>query len=157
VGAKPSAAAAPPPLPSLDEQQQQPPSSSRVRRRRAPLDERAELTAPLDALIDALAATAATKGYVVAHAIGAGAPLELMGVDWGADCVARRLDGCNGDNRDATYVSSAPLAALNRRVQVLLLVGVNHVAAGEREGGALFFVVVVSFVCVCSAPPTRKP
>jgi hypothetical protein len=32
----------------------------------------------------------------VAHALGSAAPFELMGIDWGRDCLARGLDFCNG-------------------------------------------------------------
>jgi hypothetical protein len=33
-----------------------------------------------------------------ALAICSAAPLEILGVDWGLDCLQRRLDWCNGEN-----------------------------------------------------------
>ncbi|WIA17005.1 hypothetical protein OEZ85_013917 [Tetradesmus obliquus] len=58
------------------------------------------------------------------------APLDILGVDWGLDCLQRKLDWCNGDNRDATYLSALPMVTLNGPGKVLLVAGVNYVAEG---------------------------
>jgi hypothetical protein len=38
---------------------------------------------------------------------------------------------CEGDNRDATYLSALPMVTLDVPGKVLLVVGVNYVAEGE--------------------------
>jgi hypothetical protein len=58
-----------------------------------------QLLAPaLDLLVGRLAAAAEREGAAVAHSLGAGAALELAGgLDWGGDCLAARVDLCNGE------------------------------------------------------------
>ena len=91
------------------------------------------LGAALDFLIARVERAAARAGLRAAHALGAASPFELAGVDWGADCVARKLDLCNGDNRDAAYITSWPLASVGRAGQRLVVAGVNHAAAGTAS------------------------
>ena len=45
-------------------------------------------------------------------------PLSALGVDWGLQCLERMIDVCNGDNRDALYVSAYPLVALDKASKV---------------------------------------
>ncbi|GBF96219.1 hypothetical protein Rsub_08764 [Raphidocelis subcapitata] len=99
------------------------------------LDSEAPLQPAYDYLIGRIALSAARAGARVAHALGAAPPFDLMGVDWGADCLSRGLDFCNGDNRDATYVTSWPLVTLGRPGQRLVLAGVNHATAGLAAFG----------------------
>jgi hypothetical protein len=39
-----------------------------------------------------------------ALAICSAAPLEILGVDWGLDCLQRRLDWCNGENTGSSLL-----------------------------------------------------
>lgn len=55
--------------------------------------------------------------------------LQGAGIDWGIDCFNRRIDFCNGDNRDAQYIISLPFVSLGHG-KVLYVVGLNHVATG---------------------------
>jgi hypothetical protein len=58
-----------------------------------------QLLAPaVDLLVGRLAAAAQRNGAAVAHGVGSGAALELAGgLDWGGDCLAARVDLCNGE------------------------------------------------------------
>lgn len=46
--------------------------------------------------------------YAIAHGLGSAAPLALLGVDWGLDCMVKTLDWCNGESG---YCSQQPLLA----------------------------------------------
>jgi hypothetical protein len=70
------------------------------------------------------------KKHVVAHALGSGSSLGLMGIDSGLDCVQRPVDLCNGDNRDAQYLSTYPLMLLDNDEKFAYVVGVNHHVVG---------------------------
>lgn len=70
------------------------------------------------------------KHHVVAHALGSGSSLGLMGIDSGLDCVQRFVDLCNGDNRDAQYLSTYPLMLLDNDEKFAYVVGVNHQVVG---------------------------
>ncbi|KAI8475020.1 MAG: hypothetical protein J3K34DRAFT_456463 [Monoraphidium minutum] len=100
---------------------------------RGGLESEALLQPAYDFLIARVAFFGSEERLRAAHALGAAPPFELLGIDWGLDCVARGLDFCNGDNRDATYVTSWPLVRVDRRGQRLVLAGVNHVAAGTAS------------------------
>lgn len=52
------------------------------------------------------------RSHALSFSIGAESFLGLMGVDSGKDCADKRVDVCNGDNRDAQYISSYPLVGL---------------------------------------------
>ena len=49
-----------------------------------------------DFLIGRISLAASRERVRVAHALGSAPPFDLLGIDWGVDCVARRLDFCNG-------------------------------------------------------------
>eukprot|EP00210_Caulerpa_lentillifera_P006709 g6411.t1 len=70
------------------------------------------------------------KNNVVAHALGSGSSLGLMGIDSGLDCIERFVDLCNGDNRDAQYLSTYPLMLLDNNEKFAYVVGVNHQVVG---------------------------
>ena len=83
----------------------------------------------LEELINQIAKAYERKN-VVAHAIGTGSSLGLLDVDGGIDCVERKLEICNGDNRDAQYLSTYPLMLLDNEDKFAYVVGVNHRATG---------------------------
>jgi len=47
-------------------------------------------------LIARIAFFAAQERMRIAHALGSAPPFELLGIDWGRDCIERGLDFCNG-------------------------------------------------------------
>ncbi|KAG1667039.1 hypothetical protein FOA52_000400, partial [Chlamydomonas sp. UWO 241] len=53
-------------------------------------------------------------GFAQAWSLISGSYLQSLGIDWGADCVERMVEACNGDNRDAQYVSAFPLVQLDK-------------------------------------------
>lgn len=59
-----------------------------------PLDEH-RFQSAYDYLIGRLSFTFAPQ-YAIAHSLGSASALELMGLDWGLDCLEKMVDFCNG-------------------------------------------------------------
>lgn len=89
----------------------------------------AHLAAALETLIENVEKKY-SGDHVVAHAFGAASSLGLMDIEWGLDCVLGETDFCNGDNRDALYVSTYPLLTLDTADKFAYVVGINHRVAG---------------------------
>lgn len=85
----------------------------------------AEFTPALEKLIENVEKKYGGE-HVVAHAFGAASSLGLMNIEWGLDCVAGETDFCNGDNRDALYLSTYPLLTLDTADNFAYVVGINH-------------------------------
>ncbi|KXZ47100.1 hypothetical protein GPECTOR_38g337 [Gonium pectorale] len=72
------------------------------------------------------------QDFAQAWSLTTGDPLGALDppIDWGLQCLQQMIDYCNGDNRDATYLSSFPYVTLNRPNSSALIVGANHAMTG---------------------------
>ncbi|KAG2484107.1 hypothetical protein HYH03_017059 [Edaphochlamys debaryana] len=72
------------------------------------------------------------RDYALGWSLITGSPLSSLDppVDWGLQCKQQLIDYCNGDNRDATYISAFPYVTMRRPGSRALLVGAHHVMTG---------------------------